>query len=181
MNMKFNKYLAMCFLASTLMCGSFTSCGDDDDENGIENGKTTADQASADGKKFGEDYKVVTGPGETLDKTASAISLISAADKYKKSTDNTYKTAFAEAAVEVVTGTEATGDAAVEKLNGLLHEYSSYIIGRMGIPYREKKINVMSVAIDAPQDVISTMSGKIGKLDGVSVKIAYSKVVTNGE
>lgn len=120
--MKFNKYLAMCFLASTLMCGSFTSCGDDDDD--VTNEKSTVDQARVDGKKFGEDYKVVTGPGETLDKTASAISLISAADKYKKSTDNTYKTAFAEAAVEVVTGTEATGDAAVEKLNGLLEGLS---------------------------------------------------------
>lgn len=64
----------------------------------------------------------------------------------------------------------------VEKLNALLHEYAAYIIGRMGIPYRERKISIMSVAIDAPQNVISTLSGKIGKLQGVSVKIAYSNV-----
>lgn len=64
----------------------------------------------------------------------------------------------------------------VEKLNALLHEYAAYIIGRMGIPYRERKISIMSVAIDAPQNIISTLSGKIGKLQGVSVKIAYSNV-----
>ena len=67
----------------------------------------------------------------------------------------------------------------VEKLNGLLHEYSTYIIGRMGIPYREKKISVMSVAIDAPQDVIAALSGKIGKLEGITVKTAYSNVIAN--
>ena len=67
----------------------------------------------------------------------------------------------------------------VEKLNGLLHEYGEYIIGRMGIPYRTKKINIISVAIDAPQNVISTFSGKIGNLGGVSVKIAYSNVVSH--
>ena len=64
----------------------------------------------------------------------------------------------------------------VEKLNLLLHEFSSYIIGRMGIPYRKKKINIVSVAIDAPQNAISALSGKIGNLHGVSVKIAYSNV-----
>lgn len=64
----------------------------------------------------------------------------------------------------------------VEKLNSLLHEFSSYIIGRMGIPYRKKKINIVSVAIDAPQNAISALSGKIGNLHGVSVKIAYSNV-----
>lgn len=67
----------------------------------------------------------------------------------------------------------------VEKLNLLLHEYRNYVIGRMGIPYREKNINVVSVALDAPQDVISTLSGKIGKLDGISAKTAFSNVVTN--
>lgn len=59
-------------------------------------------------------------------------------------------------------------------INNILHEYSSYIIGRMGIPYREKNISIMSVAVDAPIDVINTVSGKIGRLDGVSVKTAYS-------
>ena len=63
---------------------------------------------------------------------------------------------------------------AVEVMNGILHQYSEYVIGRMGIPYREKGINIISVAIDAPQDAISTLSGKIGKLKGVSSKVAYS-------
>ena len=64
----------------------------------------------------------------------------------------------------------------VEKMNDLLHQYSEYVIGRMGIPYRAKGINIVSVAIDAPQDAISTLSGKIGKLEGVSSKVAYSNV-----
>ena len=66
----------------------------------------------------------------------------------------------------------------VEKLNHILHENGPYIIGRMGIPYREKKINIISIALDAPQDAISSMSGKIGNLPGVSVKTAYSAVVS---
>lgn len=66
----------------------------------------------------------------------------------------------------------------VEKLNAILHEFSSSIIGRMGIPYREKGISIVSVAVDAPQDKISTLSGKIGKLPGISVKTAYSNVIT---
>lgn len=66
----------------------------------------------------------------------------------------------------------------VQKLNNILHEYGEYIFGRMGIPYKEKKINVLSVAVDAPQDVISSLSGKIGKLDGISVKTAYSNVIS---
>lgn len=64
----------------------------------------------------------------------------------------------------------------VERLNTLLHEYGSYIIGRMGIPYRARNINIVSIAIDAPQDVISALSGKIGNLDGIIVKTAYSNV-----
>jgi putative iron-only hydrogenase system regulator len=66
----------------------------------------------------------------------------------------------------------------VESLNRILHENGRYIIGRMGIPYREKGINIISVAMDAPQDAISAMSGKIGNLPGVSVKTAYSSVVS---
>lgn len=62
-----------------------------------------------------------------------------------------------------------------EQLNRLLHEYGSYVIGRMGVPYREKNVNVISVAIDAPQDVINALSGKIGRLDGISAKTVYSK------
>ena len=68
----------------------------------------------------------------------------------------------------------------VEQLNALLHEYGAYIIGRMGIPYRERGINIVSIAIDAPQDAISALSGKIGNLPGLSVKTAYSQV-TDGD
>jgi len=67
---------------------------------------------------------------------------------------------------------------ATETLNALLHDYGKYIIGRMGIPYREKGINIISIALDAPQDEISALSGKIGKIKGVSVKTAYSNVIT---
>ncbi len=67
----------------------------------------------------------------------------------------------------------------VERINALLHDNGEYIIGRMGIPYKKKKINIISIAIDAPQDTISALSGKIGKLDGVSVKTAYSSVISN--
>ena len=67
-------------------------------------------------------------------------------------------------------------DGNVEQLNNILHEYGPYIIGRMGIPYREKGINIISIAIDAPQDMISALSGKIGNLPGISVKTAYSNV-----
>lgn len=69
-------------------------------------------------------------------------------------------------------------ESSVEKLNNILHEYGRYIVGRMGIPYREKQINIISIAVDAPQDIISALSGKIGRLQGVSSKTAYSEVVT---
>ena len=62
----------------------------------------------------------------------------------------------------------------VETLNRILHDHGSYIIGRMGIPYRERGINIISVAIDAPQDVINALTGKIGKLSGITAKAAYS-------
>ena len=61
------------------------------------------------------------------------------------------------------------------KVNELLHEYGDYIIGRMGIPYKAKGINLISVAVDAPQDEISALSGKLGRLEGVSVKTAYGR------
>ena len=67
-------------------------------------------------------------------------------------------------------------NAATDSINELLHEAGQYIIGRMGIPYREKNINIISIAIDAPQDVISSLSGKLGRIEGVSVKTAYSNV-----
>lgn len=69
----------------------------------------------------------------------------------------------------------------VDALNSLLHEYGRYIIGRMGLPYREKSINIVSIAIDAPQDTIAALAGKIGKLEGVGVKTAYSNVMTHDE
>ena len=66
----------------------------------------------------------------------------------------------------------------LETLNQILHENGRYIIGRMGIPYRQKGVNIISIALDAPQDTISALSGKIGNLPGVSVKTAYSAVVS---
>ena len=63
---------------------------------------------------------------------------------------------------------------AVEELNKLLHSYSEYIIGRMGIPYREKQVNIICVAVDAPQNAISALSGRLGRLKGVTSKVAYS-------
>jgi len=65
---------------------------------------------------------------------------------------------------------------ASEALNQLLHEYGEYIIGRMGVPYRQKKVSIMSIMLDAPQNAISALSGKIGMLPGVSSKTLYSKV-----
>ena len=65
--------------------------------------------------------------------------------------------------------------ASVQAMNDILHQYSEYIIGRMGIPYRSRGINIISIAIDAPQDVINALYGKIGRLSGVSSKAAYSK------
>ena len=71
----------------------------------------------------------------------------------------------------MVSNTEST-----EKLNQLLHEYRSYIIGRMGLPYPKKEVCIISVALDAPQDIISALSGKVGNLDGVSSKTVYSNL-----
>jgi putative iron-only hydrogenase system regulator len=64
----------------------------------------------------------------------------------------------------------------VEKLNSILHEYGNYIIGRMGIPYHKRDISIISVALDAPADVINTISGKLGSLSGVNAKTIYSKL-----
>ena len=62
-----------------------------------------------------------------------------------------------------------------QAVNEILHQYSEYIIGRMGIPYRSKGINIICIAVDAPQEKISALSGKIGRLDGVTSKAAYSR------
>ena len=63
----------------------------------------------------------------------------------------------------------------VMAVNDLLHEYREYIIGRMGMPYREKNLSVISVVLDAQNEVISALSGKLGMLNGVSSKAVYSK------
>ena len=63
----------------------------------------------------------------------------------------------------------------VNQINDILHAYSDYIIGRMGIPYREKHISIISVVMDAELDVINQASGKLGRVDGATVKTAYSK------
>ena len=73
----------------------------------------------------------------------------------------------------IVESAEATAP-----LNQILHEFGNYVIGRMGIPYRDKGINVISVAVDAPQDVISSLAGRIGNLPGVSAKAAYSNFIS---
>lgn len=62
----------------------------------------------------------------------------------------------------------------VEALNALLHEYAEYIVGRMGIPYRKKGISMISIALDAEQDVINTLAGKLGRIEGVTAKAVYS-------
>ena len=69
-----------------------------------------------------------------------------------------------------------TAPESVELLNELLHEYADYIIGRMGIPYRAKKINIISVAIDAPMDKINSLSGALGRLTGITAKVTYAKI-----
>ena len=62
----------------------------------------------------------------------------------------------------------------VAALNDLLHQYGAYIIGRMGVPYRERGVNIISVALDAPADAISALSGKIGRLKGITAKTVYA-------
>lgn len=67
----------------------------------------------------------------------------------------------------------------IDELNSILHDFSDYIIGRMGLPYKERNINLISIAVDAPQDVISALSGKIGNLNGISAKAAYSNIISH--
>lgn len=67
----------------------------------------------------------------------------------------------------------------VEPLNALLSQYGEFIIGRMGVPYKEKGVSIVSIAIDAPQDTIAALCGKVGNLSGISVKTAYSNMVTD--
>ena len=69
----------------------------------------------------------------------------------------------------------------VEEVNKLISDCSDYVVGRMGIPYKKRGISIISVVLDSPQDVISTFSGRLGKLDGVSTKTAYSKYIFNDD
>lgn len=78
------------------------------------------------------------------------------------------ETRVAVIAIIVREGTQAAA------LNDLLHQYGPYIVGRMGVPYREKGVNIISVAMDAPGDVISALSGKLGRLEGVTAKTVYA-------
>lgn len=63
----------------------------------------------------------------------------------------------------------------IDRLNAILHEYADFVVGRMGVPYKSKGVNIISIIIDAPQDAISSLSGKLGMLDGISVKTMYSR------
>lgn len=78
-----------------------------------------------------------------------------------------------ESRVAIIAIIVETGEA-VQALNDVLHEYGAYIIGRMGLPYRKRGINIISVAVDAPQDIINAMAGKVGKIEGITTKTAYS-------
>lgn len=64
---------------------------------------------------------------------------------------------------------------AVERVNGLLHDFGEFIIGRMGLPYKKKGINVISIVVDAPSEIINSLSGKIGMIDGVTSKVLTAK------
>lgn len=74
----------------------------------------------------------------------------------------------------VLLGIIVENTAAVEELNAILHNYGSYIIGRMGLPYREKNLHIISIVLDAPQNIISALAGKIGMLAGVTAKALYA-------
>lgn len=66
--------------------------------------------------------------------------------------------------------------ASTGKINEILHEFGPYIVGRMGIPYHDRGVSIISVVMDAPNDTVSSMTGKLGRLNGVSVKAVYQKV-----
>jgi len=67
----------------------------------------------------------------------------------------------------------------VEQINTLLHDHGEYIIGRMGLPYRKRRISIISIALDAPQNTIAALAGKVGSLPGISVKTAYSSIISS--
>ncbi len=129
--MKFNKYLAMCFLTSTLMCGTFTSCGDDDDNNGSEI-KSSAEQGRADGKEFiqlSNEIKANPLSSESLTKGARLIAL---GTGYKNSDDKVYKGAFAEVLVEDYYGGTEKGDAAINTVDNIIDKLMSPVASESG-------------------------------------------------
>lgn len=79
-----------------------------------------------------------------------------------------------------IIGVIVENEESVEEMNQLLHEYRSIIIGRMGLPYRRKNISIISIAVDGTMEEISALSGKIGRLNGISAKTAYSKTTQKG-
>lgn len=72
-------------------------------------------------------------------------------------------------------------ESSAEELNRLLSEYKQYVVGRMGIPYRQRGINLISIVLDAPADAISSLSGKLGMLPGISAKTLYAKLPENSQ
>ena len=93
----------------------------------------------------------------------------------QKISDKPYEREVMETRVAVISIiVEDTGSA--EKLNRVLHEYNQYIIGRMGLPYREKGINIISIALDAPLDAINALTGAIGRIENVTAKAAFAKI-----
>ena len=93
-------------------------------------------------------------------------------ERYKKNAEKGIEMDTRVAVISII----VENPEAIVTLNDLLHEAGNYIIGRMGIPYREKGINIISIAIDAPQDIINTLAGKLGKVEGISAKTTYSKM-----
>ena len=98
--------------------------------------------------------------------------------RYDELSDNGQFEAFKRQLIQEINDLHVEGLPKVEKLNALLHEYGEFIIGRMGIPYRKRGVSVIAIAVDAPQNTIAALSGKIGGLVGVSVKTAYSGVIS---
>lgn len=120
-------------------------------------------KTTSDGRKYGKEI------GYFMEEKRTATDKMHT-ENAKKQTEQEVQTRVA------VIGIVVEDYDSADPLNEILHQYRQYIIGRMGIPYREKKISIISVAVDAPQNVISAMSGKIGRLPGVSAKTAYATV-----
>lgn len=96
--------------------------------------------------------------------------------EHEKKTDTGNSWEHADTRVAVIS-IIVENEEVTHQINELLHEYRRFIIGRMGIPYRQRGISIICIAVDAPQDAISALSGKIGRLPGISTKTAYSNLV----